>query len=67
LSRYCQDLAQQVHLKSFLKQSRASKKKKPPLIVDGKHWYVSTARLLDKENIFLTGAGGHCPLYYSLL
>lgn len=46
-----QDLANQVHLMSFLKQPRSPKKKKPPLIVDGKHRHVSTARLLNKAKI----------------
>jgi hypothetical protein len=40
------DLAQLVNLKSFLKQPRSPKKKKPDLIVDPLHRHVSTARLL---------------------
>ena len=49
LVQILQQLAAQVHLQSFLKQPRAPKKKKPPLIVDGKHRHVSTARLLDQD------------------
>lgn len=45
-----QQLAAQVHLKSFLKQPRSPKKKKPLLIVDGKHRHLSTARLLNQDN-----------------
>lgn len=42
-------LAKRVNLKTFLKQPRAPKRKKPPLIVDRKHRHVSTQRLLDKQ------------------
>lgn len=49
LAQMLQQLAAQVHLKSFLKQPRSPKKKKPPLIVDGKHRHISTARLLDQD------------------
>jgi len=40
------DLAARVNLKSFLKQPRSQKQKKPDLIVDRRHNHVSTARLL---------------------
>jgi len=46
LVQILQHLSAQVHLKSFLKQPRSPKKKKPPLIVDGKHRHLSTVRLL---------------------
>lgn len=49
LAEILQQLAAQVHLKSFLKQPRSPKKKKPPLIVDSKHRHVSTARLLNQN------------------
>ena len=42
-------LAERVNLKTFLKQPRTPKRKKPPLIVDRKHRHVSTHRLLDKQ------------------
>ena len=41
-------LAQRVNLKSFLKQPRSPKKKKPPLIVNSHHRHLSTARHLDQ-------------------
>ena len=44
------DLAAQVNLKTFLKQPRSPKKKKPPLIVDRKHRHLSTKRLLDQHH-----------------
>jgi len=44
------DLAAQVNLKTFLKQPRAPKKKKPPLIVDRKHRHLSTQRLINQQN-----------------
>jgi len=46
VSLWLRDLAQRVNLKSFLKQPRSPKKKKPDLIVDRRHRHVSTARLL---------------------
>lgn len=49
LAELLQHLAANVHLKSFLKQPRAPKQKKPPLIVDAKHRHVSTARLLNPD------------------
>lgn len=42
------ELAPQVNLSTFLKQPRAPRKKKPPLIVDRKHRHLSTQRLLDE-------------------
>jgi hypothetical protein len=51
LGQILQHLSAQVHLKSFLKQPRSPKKKKPPLIVDGKHRHLSTARLLKQDKI----------------
>ena len=45
------DLADVVNLKTFLKQPRAPKKKKPPLIVDPKHRHLSTKRLLDQHHL----------------
>jgi hypothetical protein len=42
------DLARRANLKSFLKQPRSPKKKKPPLIFDSRHRHLSTARLLDQ-------------------
>jgi hypothetical protein len=41
-----QDLASQVRLKSFLKHTRAPKKKKDPPKYDPQHPHVSTAKLL---------------------
>ena len=46
LSLLLLDLAGRVNLKSFLKQPRSQKEKKPDLIVDRRHNHVSTARLL---------------------
>jgi IS4 transposase len=46
LSLLLLDLAGRVNLKSFLKQPRSQKQKKPDLIVDRRHNHVSTARLL---------------------
>lgn len=43
-----QDLASRVRLKSFLKHTRASKKKKDPPKYDPKHPHVSTAKLLSQ-------------------
>lgn len=48
LADFLLDLAARVNLKSFLKQPRSPKKKKPPLIVDSRHRHLSTARLLDQ-------------------
>jgi IS4 transposase len=48
LADFLLDLAGRVNLKSFLKQPRSPKKKKPPLIVDSRHRHLSTARLLDQ-------------------
>lgn len=48
LADFLLDLASRVNLKSFLKQPRSPKKKKPPLIVDSNHRHLSTARLLDQ-------------------
>lgn len=48
LAQFLLDLAGRVNLKSFLKQPRSPKKKKPPLIVDSRHRHLSTARLLDQ-------------------
>lgn len=42
------ELARRVNLSTFLKQPRAPKKKKPPLIVVRKHRHLSTQRLLDE-------------------
>ncbi|WP_339382262.1 hypothetical protein [Nostoc flagelliforme] len=41
-----QHLATKVHLKSFRKHPRSPKKKRSPLLVDGKHPHCSTARKL---------------------
>jgi hypothetical protein len=41
-----QDLASRVRLKSFLKHTRATKKKKDPPLYDPRHPHVSTAKLL---------------------
>ena len=43
------ELAAQVNLKTFLKQPRTPKRKKPPLIVDRRHRHLSTQRLLDQQ------------------
>ena len=48
LANFLLDLAGRVNLKSFLKQPRSPKKKKPPLIVNSSHRHLSTARLLDQ-------------------
>jgi hypothetical protein len=48
LADFLLDVAGRVNLKSFLKQPRSPKKKKPPLIVDSRHRHLSTARLLEQ-------------------
>ena len=48
LADFLLNLAARVNLKSFLKQPRFLKKKKPPLIVDSRHCHLSTARLLEQ-------------------
>ncbi|MHC5861828.1 transposase [Nostoc sp.] len=48
-----QHLATKVHLKSFRKHPRSSKKKRPPLSVDGKHPHCSTARKLKQYKLSL--------------
>lgn len=50
LARRLLDLAAQVNLKTFLKQPRTPKRKKPPLIVDRRHRHLSTQRLLDQHH-----------------
>lgn len=49
LAQHLLELAAQVNLKTFLKQPRSPKRKKPPLIVDRKHRHLSTQRLLQQE------------------
>ena len=51
LAKKLLDLAAQVNLKTFLKQPRAPKKKKAPLIVDRRHRHLSTKRLLDQHHL----------------
>jgi hypothetical protein len=48
LADFLLGLAARVNLKSFLKQPRSPKQKKPPLIVDSRHRHLSTARLLEQ-------------------
>jgi hypothetical protein len=48
LADFLLDLAARVNLKSFLKQPRSPKKKKPPWIVDLRHRHLSTARLREQ-------------------
>ena len=48
LASVLQNLAAQVRLSSFLKQSRAPTKKKDPPLYDPRHPHVSTAKLLAK-------------------
>jgi hypothetical protein len=49
LAQHLLELAAQVDLKTFLKQPRSPKRKKPPLIVDRKHRHLSTQRLLEEK------------------
>ena len=51
LARRLLDLAAQVNLKTFLKQPRSPKKKKPPLILEPKHRHLSTKRLLEQNHL----------------
>lgn len=49
LAEILQDLASRVKLKAFLKQPRAAKKKKTPLVGDIRHPHVSTHRILSQN------------------
>ena len=49
LAALLKDLAAGVNLKTFLKQPRGQKKKKPPLVADPKRPHVSTAKLLSQK------------------
>ena len=49
LAHHLLELAAQVNLKTFLKQPRSPKRKKPPLIVDRNHRHLSTQRLLKEK------------------
>jgi hypothetical protein len=49
LAQHLLELAAQVNLKTFLKQPRSPKRKKPPLIVDRNHRHLSTQRLLEEK------------------
>lgn len=50
LAQHLLDLAARVDLKTLLKQPRAPKRKKPPLIVDRRRRHLSTQRLLDQQS-----------------
>ena len=51
LASLLKELAGRVNLKTFLKQPRGQKKKKPPLVADPKRPHVSTAQLLSGKKI----------------
>ena len=51
LAQQLLDLAARVDLKTLLKQPRAPKRKKPPLIVDRRRRHLSTQRLLDQQAV----------------
>ncbi len=51
LAQQLLDLATRVDLKTLLKQPRAPKRKKPPLIVDRRRRHLSTQRLLDQQAV----------------
>jgi hypothetical protein len=50
LTNILQQLADMVHLKSFLKSTRGPKKKKLPLAAKRNHPHLSTAKLLNQQS-----------------